>query len=135
MTRDVHYTNPLEFDFPKLANYIPPEASMSGRNETWSARKSGFYTLYSSFISEGACDRRSRDELEFGLADVKLSSNQVDVLRSWAFPYAELGPHETDTIRDLSVECYFRYRSIITARDVPGLAVVIDNQLVFVFSR
>lgn len=135
MNRDIPYTNPLEFDFTQLANYIPPEATLSEQNKSWADRKSGFYTLYSSFINEGACDRRSPDELEFGRADVKLNAMQVDALRSWAFPYAELDPHEIGTIRDLGVEVFFRYRTIITARDVPGLAVVINNQLVFVFSR
>lgn len=134
MTRGIHYTNPLEFDFTKLTNYIPPEATLAGQNKSWVDRKSGFYSLYSSFINEGACDRRSPDELEFGLADAKLNETQVDALRSWVFPYSELDHHEGDTIRDLGVEFHFRYRTIIT-RDIPGLAVVINNQLVFVFSR
>lgn len=135
MTRDIHYTNPLEFDFTKLTNYIPPEATLSGQNKSWADRKSGFYTLYSTFISEGACDRRNPDELEFGLPDVQLDERQVDALRSWAFPYAEIDPHEIGTIQDLGVEAFFRYRTIITPRDIPGLAVVINNQLVFAFSR
>ena len=135
MTRDIHYTNPLAFDFTKLTNYIPPEATLSDQNKTWADRKSGFYTLYSSFINEESCVRRRPDELEFSIADVHLNDRQIDTLRSWAYPHAELEPSESKTIRLLGAEFFFRYRTIITPRDIPGLAVVINNQLVFAFSR
>ena len=135
MNREIHYTSPLEFDFTKLTNYIPPEATLTGQNKTWAGRKSGFYTLYSSFINEESCVRRSPDELEFSLAEVRLNDRQAGALRSWAFPYAELEPRESKTIRLLGAEFFFRYRTIITPRDVSGLAVVINNQLVFVYSR
>jgi hypothetical protein len=125
--------SPLEFDFTTLDNYVKPENTLEGENKDWISAKSAFYTLGEYHIFAARCVRDSPEQIEIKRVPHNLSDFQHDALRAACGDLFDLEDDERKWIESLENFVWFRYKSIEHARNIHGIAAVINNNLYFFY--
>jgi hypothetical protein len=132
--RKISYDSPKAVDYTTFSNYVKPEDTLEKVNTSWVDRQSAFFTFDEHWIFQGSCHRRKPEEIEFKRSTKRITALQYDALRSYVCPVMKPDAVDRRIVARMKVQYWFRYSSITTSRGMPGLAVVIDNEFIPVYS-
>jgi hypothetical protein len=130
------YSSPSALDVTTLKNYVAPENTMEAENKNWASSKSKFYEFDEYHIFARACVRREPGEVELSNAVTRLTDEQHDALVSLEMTDScgiDIDKEDMDIVEAMNIAAFYRYRSITHSKHRPGMAVVIDNELIIAF--